>query len=120
MSKRILSILLVLCLLNGCVKAEETPPKQEEIVEESTQATIPAGEESLPFFTEEEWNIFIEQEDGQADDTPPMESIVPFLENEDCRNSLKELHRGVDDWSVLFAHDSYKKMRMYDPVSNCY
>lgn len=119
MSKKILCVLLCLCSLAACT-VQETPLKQEEIVEESTEVTVPAEEESLPFFTEEEWDIFLEQEDGEADTAPPIESIVPFLENEDCRNSLKELHRGVDDWSVLFAHDSYKKMRMYDPVSNCY
>ena len=120
MSKRILSILLVLCLLNGCAKAEETPPKQEEIVEESIQATIPADEESLPFFTEEEWNILIEQEDGEADAAPPDEPIVPLLEDKSCIALLKEQYRGVTDWKVLFEEDVYKLMNMYDPYDNCY
>lgn len=119
MSKKILCVLLCLCSLAACT-VQETPPQQEEIVEESTQVTVPVEKESLPFFTEEEWAIFLEREDSEADTAPPIEPIVPFLESEACRNGLKELHRGVDDWSVLFEHDSYKKMRMYDPVSNCY
>lgn len=48
MSKKILCVLLCLCSLAACT-VQETPLQQEEIVEESTQATVPAEEETLPF-----------------------------------------------------------------------
>ena len=69
MSKKILCVLLCLCSLAACT-VQETPLQQEEFVEQSTQVTVPAEEESLPFFTEEGWAIFLEQEDGEADTAP--------------------------------------------------
>ena len=45
MSKRILSILLVLCLLNGCAKAEETPAESPQEPMETVQTEQPVEDE---------------------------------------------------------------------------